>query len=62
MRANCRFPCRGARPCSAYGMGAIGSWIRPDQCDPVVHEPTVLPRRDVFAGMAAAREQPIAGS
>ena len=45
----------------AQAAGAVSSWIEAGEGNSLVHKSAVLPRRDMFAEIAPARKQPIAG-
>ena len=43
----------------AQAMGSVGSRVEAGQGHPIVDKPAVLPRCDMVADMAPAREQPV---
>lgn len=45
--------------CTAHSVGAIRGIVEANRCDPAVHNPGVLPRRQMRRRMQAARKQKI---
>ena len=46
---------------SSQTVRAIRTGVKIDHANPAIHQTSVLPRADMCAGLAAAREQPVAG-